>query len=160
MEKMYLDLIREATTSVHITMAYFSPLPQFVKALIDAHNRGVRVTILVPENANFQNDSNRRLVRTLLKATDGQMEIYFSPKMLHTKLVMNDQYISFGSTNITKKAFHQLDELNLFVRQDDSDFVKALQNSVAEDIKTAKRICRYQDVQYNWLMAFAESFMV
>ena len=160
MEGLYLDLIREATSSLHITMAYFSPLPQFTKALIDAHNRGVRVTIVVPEHANFQNDSNRRMVRKLLKATDGRMEIYFSPKMLHTKLVMNDRYISFGSTNITKKAFHQLDELNLFVKQDDSAFVKAMQNSVAEDIGTARRVCRYQDVRYNRLMAFAESFMV
>ena len=80
--------------------------------------------------------------------------------MLHTKLVMNDRYISLGSTNITKKAFNQLDELNLFVKKDDSPFTKALMCSVAEDIKTSKRVCRYQEVTYNPVLALAESFLV
>ena len=160
MEQLYLDLIREAATHIHITMAYFSPLKRFVEELIAAHRRGVRITIVVPEAANFQNASNRRTVRKLLKATDGQMEIYFSPKMLHTKLVMNERCISFGSTNITKKAFRQLDELNLFVKRDDSAFVNALLGSVSEDIRAAKRVCRYQDVAYSPAFAFVEGFLV
>ena len=160
MEQLYLDLIREATTDLHITMAYFSPLKKFLKAITDAHKRGVRITIVIPQNANFQNASNRRSVRKLLKATDGQIEVYLSPKMLHTKLVMNDRFLSFGSTNITKKAFRQLDELNLFVKKDDSPFVAAFPASVADDIKTAKRVCRYQDVTYRPLLAFVESFLV
>ena len=160
MEQLYLDLIRDATTELHITMAYFSPLKKFIKEMIAAHKRGVRITIVIPQNANFQNASNRRCVRKLLKATDGQIEVYLSPKMLHTKLVMNDRFISLGSTNITKKAFQQLDELNLFVNRDASAFVNDLIGSVADDINTAKRICRYQDITYHPLLAFAESFLV
>ena len=160
MEQLYLDLICQAKTELHITMAYFSPLKKFIRAIVAAHQRGVRVTIVIPEHANFQNDSNRRSVKKLLKATDGQIEIYLSSKMLHTKLVMNERYISFGSTNITKKAFAQLDELNLFVKKDESMFVNALLSSVADDIKTSKRICRYQEATYNPVLAFAESFLV
>ena len=160
MEQLYLDLIGKATTNLHITMAYFSPLPKFIKAITAAHKRGVQITIVIPQHANFQNASNRRTARKLLKATDGQIEMYFSPKMLHTKLVMNDHYISLGSANITKKAFCQLDELNLFVKRDDSAFVRALLGSVAEDIRTAERICRYQDISCNRLLAFGESFLV
>ena len=160
MEQLYLDLIRDATTELHITMAYFSPLKKFIKEMIAAHKRGVRITIVIPQNANFQNASNRRCVRKLLKATDGQIEVYLSPKMLHTKFVMNDRFISLGSTNITKKAFQQLDELNLFVNRDASAFVNDLIGSVADDINTAKRICRYQNITYHPLLAFAESFLV
>lgn len=160
MEQLYLDLIRKAETTLHITMAYFSPLRKFIKELVAAHKRGVRVTLVIPENANFQNASNRRCIRKILKATDGQAAVYLCPKMLHTKLVMNDRYISLGSTNITKKAFNQLDELNLFVKKDDSPFTKALMCSVAEDIKTSKRVCRYQEVTYNPVLALAESFLV
>ena len=160
MEQLYLDLINKATTELHITMAYFSPLRKFIKAIVAAHKRGVHITIVIPQNANFQNASNRRTVRKLLKATDGKMEIYLSPKMLHTKLVMNDRCISLGSTNITKKAFQQLDELNLFVKREDSAFVKALIRSVAEDIQSSKRICRFQDVSYDPVLAFVESFLV
>ena len=160
MEQLYLDLIHGARTQLHITMAYFSPLPAFMDAIIAAHRRGVRVTIVIPEKANFQNDSNRRAMRKLLKATGGGIEVCLSPRMLHTKLVMNEQTISFGSTNITKKAFAQLDELNLFVRRTDSAFTQALLNSVTADIATARRICSYRDISYRRLFAFLEGFMV
>ena len=160
MEQLYLDMINSAESQLHITMAYFSPLKNFTDAIIAAHKRGVRVTVVIPERANFQNDSNRRTARKLLKASGGQIEIYLSPKMLHTKLVMNDSCISLGSTNITKKAFNQLDELNLFVNRDDSAFAKDLMSSIADDINLARRICRYEDIAYNSLFAFAESFLV
>ena len=160
MEYLYLELIHSATTHLHITMAYFSPLKKFTDAIIAAHKRGVQVTILIPQKANFQNASNRRTVRKLLKDTNGEIAVYLSPKMLHTKLVMNDRYISLGSTNITKKAFGQLDELNLFVKQNGSTFEKTLKESICSNLREAQRVTRYQDVSYNRFMAFLESFMV
>ena len=160
MEQLYLDLINGAGTELHITMAYFSPLKPFVEAILAAHRRGVRVTIIIPENANFQNDSNRRTIRKLLKASGGGIRVYASAKMLHTKLVMNEQTISFGSTNITKKAFRQLNELNLFVPNTDSDFRRTLQHSIAEDIRSAQHIRSHREVRYDPLMAFLEGFVV
>ena len=53
MEQLYLDLISSAKTELHITMAYFSPLDPFVKAIVAAHKRGVHVTVIIPEKANF-----------------------------------------------------------------------------------------------------------
>ena len=160
MEALYLDLINSARKELHITMAYFSPLKPFVEALIAAHQRGVRVTIVMPENANFQNDSNRRTARQLLKATGGGIRVYFSPKMLHTKLVMNEEMISFGSTNITKKAFGQLNELNLFVPNTDSEFQRTLTRSIQDDILGARLIKSHRDVRYNPFLAFLEGFVV
>ena len=160
MEALYLDLINSARKELHITMAYFSPLKPFVEALIAAHQRGVRVTIVMPEHANFQNDSNRRTARQLLKATGGGIRVYFSPKMLHTKLVMNEEMISFGSTNITKKAFGQLNELNLFVPNTDSEFQRTLTRSIQDDILGARLIKSHRDVRYNPFLAFLEGFVV
>ena len=160
MEQLYLDLINNAKSHLHITMAYFSPLNNFTQAIISAHQRGVKVTIVIPEHANFQDASNRRNVSYLLKATNGEIEIYFSPKMLHTKLVMNEQYISLGSTNITKKAFNQLDELNLFIKNDDSTISQELKASIQKDIQSSKRITNYKEIKYNFLLAFAEGFIV
>ena len=141
-------------------MAYFSPLKKFTEAIIDAHRRGVRVTVVIPERANFENSSNRRTVRKLLKATNGGITVFFSPKMLHTKLVMNEACISLGSTNITKKAFQELDELNLFVKRTASVFEKTLLESIIKEKAEAKQIDCYRQVRYNRLMAFLESFMV
>ena len=160
MEQLYLDLISSAKTELHITMAYFSPLKNFVDAIVAAHERGVHISVLIPEKANFQNNSNRLTVRKLLKATNGQIEVYLSPKMLHTKLVSNDKYISLCSTNITKKAFTQLNELNLLVRKTGSELEQTLAASISDDIKEAQRVRRYQDIPYNRLIAFLERFFV
>ena len=160
MEGLYLDMINSAQRELHITMAYFSPLKNFVEAILAAAGRGVAVTVLIPERANFQNDSNRRTVRRLLEESGGKIKIYFSPKMLHTKLVMNEQYISFGSTNITKKAFEQLNELNLFVKRGDSEFEQDILASIAEDLRIARRVEDPRDIHYHRLTAFLEGFVV
>ena len=160
MEALYLGLINSARKELHITMAYFSPLKPFLEAIVAAHRRGVRVTIVMPGNANFQNDSNRRTARRLLKATGGGIRVYLSPKMLHTKLVMNEEMISFGSTNITKKAFQQLNELNLFVPNANSEFQRTLIRSVQDDILGARPVKSHRDVRYNPFLAFLEGFVV
>ena len=160
MEGLYLDLINAAREELHITMAYFSPLKPFLEAIAAAHRRGVRVTVIIPERANFQNDSNRRTAAKLLKMTDGGIRVYFCPKMLHTKLVMNEQTISFGSTNITKKAFAQLDELNLFVKNEDSPLRRALLESIAADIRLSQPVRHHREADYRKWLAFLEGFMV
>ena len=160
MEQLYLDMIAGAKKELHITMAYFSPLKKFVDAIIAAHHRGVRVTVIIPEKANFQNDSNRRAVSRLLKASNGEIKVYLSPKMLHTKMMMNDGCISLGSTNITKKAFSQLNELNLFVRRTGSEFEAALCASIHDDVNGARRVKDDRQIGYNRLVAFLEGFLV
>ena len=159
MERLYLGMIEGAKEELVITMAYFSPLPQFVEAIVAAHRRGVQVTVLVPEYANFQNDSNRKTVRKLLKMTDNGMTVYVSPKMVHTKLVANESRVSFGSCNITKKAFRQLDELNLFLPRG-GDTAEALMASVRENHALSRTVKDWRQVKYNGLLAWLEGFLV
>lgn len=160
MEKMYLDMINSAKDELHITMAYFSPLENFVSAIVGAYERGVKITIMVPELANFQNDTNRKTVRKLLKLTNNGITVYLSPRMLHTKMMINDEYISFGSTNITKKAFGQLSELNLFVKNVDSEFRRSLFDDVEKNYGMSKKISSYKEIKYNRSLAFIEGFLV
>ena len=159
MERLYLDLIDGAKEELVITMAYFSPLPQFLGAIAAAHCRGVRVTVLVPERANFQNDTNRKTVEKLLKMTDNGVSVYFSPKMVHTKLVANEKWVSFGSTNITKKAFRQLDELNLFLPRG-GETAQQLVASVRDNHALSRAVTDWRDVSYNRLLAWLEGFLV
>jgi cardiolipin synthase len=160
MEEKYLDMISSAKGELHITMAYFSPLQNFVDAIVRAHERGVRVTVMIPERANFQNDTNRKTVRKLMKLTDNGITVLLSPRMLHTKMMINDEYISFGSTNITKKAFGQLSELNLFIKNVDSEFRRALMADIEKNYSAARRINDYKEIKYNRALAFFEGFLV
>ena len=159
MEGLYLDMITRAQKELVITMAYFSPLPQFLEAIAAAYRRGVRVTLLVPERANYQSDSNHKTVKKLLKMTDNNITVYFSPKMVHTKLVANEDWVSFGSTNITKKAFGQLSELNLFLPRE-SETTQQFMESVEENHALSRHIESWQEVKYNRLLAWLEGFLV
>lgn len=160
MEKLYLEMIRNAKQELTVTMAYFSPLPQFVDELVAAHRRGVRVTVLVPQRANYQSDSNLKTVRQLLHKSDGGITVYLSPKMVHTKLLANEKWISFGSCNITKKAFRQLSELNLFVPRCGSDFDRQLMESVTQEQSLSRCVREYRTVRYNRVLAWLEGFLV
>ena len=159
MERLYLGMIEGAKEELLITMAYFSPLPPFLEAIAAAHCRGVRVTVLVPERANFQNDTNRKTVEKLLKMTDNGITVYFSPKMVHTKLVASESWVSFGSCNITKKAFSQLDELNLFLPRG-GETAQQLVASVRENHALSRAVTDWRTVKYNRLLAWLEGFLV
>ena len=159
MERLYLGMIEGAKEELLITMAYFSPLPQFLEAIAAAHRRGVKVTVLVPERANFQSDTNRKTARKLLKMTNNGISVHFSSKMVHTKLVANEEWVSFGSTNITKKAFRQLDELNLFLPRG-GETAQQLVASVRENHALSRLVTDWRDVSYNRLLAWLEGFLV
>jgi len=141
-------------------MAYFSKAGEFINEIINAYNRGVEVTIVIPDNANYQSDSNKKAIKEIMKRTNDDISVYFSKKMLHTKLMINDEFISLGSTNITKKAFNQLNELNLFVRNIDSEFRRELLESVEENISLSNKVASHKDVKYNKGKAFLEGFLV
>lgn len=160
MEERYLEMIRAAKKRLHITMAYFSPLPQFLTALCEAADRGVEVTVLLPSSANFQHDTNMKTAKRLLQQSGGRIRVYLSPRMLHTKLLLNEETVSFGSTNITKKAFGQLSELNLFVPNGDFAFAEALRQSVASDLAEATEVTDAGSLRYRRVIAALEGLLV
>ena len=159
-EEHYIDLIRSANKALYITMAYFSPVRSVVNEILAAYRRGVRITVMIPACANFQNDTNRKTVKRLMRETNNGIELYLSPKMVHTKLIATEHQISFGSANVTKKAFAQLDELNFVVRNEQSAFCNALLADMQKNYDLSKRVARAEEIRYNRLIAFFEGFLV
>ena len=161
MEELYLDIINSARNELVITMAYFSPVKSFIDAIVKASNRGVKVSVTIPKSANFQGDLNMKTAKLLLQKSKGKIELYLSPKMVHTKLVMNESMISLGSCNINKKAFKQLDELNLFVerRAQNKQFEKDLLSSLKNNREISKKVS-LQEVKYSKIRAFLEGFLM
>lgn len=160
MEERYLSLIREARESLEIHMAYFSPLPRFLDAITKAYERGVAVTVVIPEHANYQSDSNYKTVKRLMKRTNNGIALYLTPKMAHTKLIANENWISFGSTNVTKKAFGQLDELNLFVEGKENPLADAIRADLEGERTRAARVLSDKSLRYRPIMAWLEGFLV
>ncbi len=159
-EELLLKVINEAQKELLIIMAYFSPLPQFIKAIHNAWRRGVKITVIIPEHANFQNDLNRKTVKMLMKKCKNGLNLYFYKGMIHTKLFYNEKLLTMGSTNITKKAFKQLTELNLTVERNEDNFFKKLDSSIENTISESIKITKETDIKYNFPMTILESLFV
>ena len=159
MKKMYLDVINNSQKSLYIIMPYFSPIKEILNALNDAASRGVDIHIMVPKVANLQNTTNYATMRKLMKKTNNKVKVYFSPKMTHAKLIMSENVITFGSTNINTTSFNSLQELNLFVKNVECDFVNDINTAIIDNFSIADRVNTFKDLKYSKFIKFIESFI-
>ncbi len=115
MRLMYLLAITAAEKRILIANAYFVPDDRSVAALVAARERGVQVEIIVP-GPKIDTTITRRASRLrwgrLLQAG---AEIYeYQPTMYHCKvMVVDDRWVSVGSTNFDNRSFRLNDEANL-----------------------------------------------
>lgn len=117
MQLMYLLSIAAAEKSVMLASAYFVPDDLTIKTILAARKRGVRVVVLVPGK-----QIDVKTVRHASRARWGEMleagvEIYeYQPTMYHCKLmIVDDQWVSIGSSNLDNRSFRLNDEANLNV---------------------------------------------
>jgi cardiolipin synthase A/B len=114
---MYLLSIACARRSIRLGSAYFVPDGLALEHLIGAARRGVRVQIIVPGrhiDTRIVRCASRSLWGPLLRAG---VEIHeYVPTMYHVKLlVVDDLFVSVGSTNFDNRSFRFNDECNLNV---------------------------------------------
>ena len=117
MRLMYLLAIAAATRSIRIANAYFVPDSLAVAMLVAARQRNVEVEIIVPGpilDAQLVRRASRAMWGPLLEAG---VRIYeYQPTMLHVKvMVVDDVWVSVGSTNFDNRSFRLNDEANLNV---------------------------------------------
>lgn len=114
---MYLMSITCAAKSVRIANSYFVPDDLSVETLVAAKKRGARVQIIVPGehiDAEVTRKASKSRWGPLLEAG---AEIYeFQPTMFHCKVMIIDEiWVSVGSTNFDSRSFRLNDEANLNV---------------------------------------------
>ena len=157
MYESFLSIINDAQKELVIVMAYFAPIKSVIRAIVSAWKRGVGIRILISEHANFQNDSNRRTVRLLMKRCHNGIEVRFSPKMIHTKLIFNESHVMLGSCNITNRAFSQLGEVDILLKNEDTPLINHIKESAAENRALSRLIDDYRQIRYLPMVARIES---
>jgi cardiolipin synthase A/B len=137
---MYLLSIASARKRLLIANSYFVPDDLSVKTIADARRRGVDVEVIVP-GTKIDSELSRKASRSrwgdLLEAG---VEIYeYQPTMYHCKvMVVDDLWVSVGSTNFDNRSFRLNDEANLNVY--DADFARRQVKDFEEDRKKAHRV--------------------
>lgn len=112
---MFLLSISAARKRILIANSYFVPDSRTIGALVAALQRGVQVEIIVPGrhiDTQVTRYASRSQWGPLLAA--GAAIYEYKPTMYHCKvMVIDDQWVSVGSTNFDNRSFRLNDEANL-----------------------------------------------
>ena len=137
---LFQTLIASAARSIHITTPYFLPDKGAREALLDAMQRGIELTIIVPGRHSdhlLTRRSSRRLYGALLK--HGARIYEYQPSMMHTKaLVVDGIWNVVGSTNFDSRSFGLNDEVNLAAM--DEELAARLDADFQRDLEASQRI--------------------
>jgi cardiolipin synthase len=112
---MYLLSIASATKSIRLQAAYFVPDDMAVETLVAARKRGVKIEIIMPgpqTDSEIVQGASRSRWAPLLDA--GVLIYEYQPSLYHCKvLIVDDLWVSVGSTNFDNRSFRLNDEANL-----------------------------------------------
>jgi cardiolipin synthase len=98
--------IQLARERAWIMSAYFVPSRRFRKALRGAARRGVDVRLLVPgprTDHPWVRQAARRFYGKMLRS--GVRIFEYQPRMLHAKMIVSDDWVSIGSSNLDRWSF-------------------------------------------------------
>ncbi|MFN0075312.1 MAG: phospholipase D-like domain-containing protein [Prosthecobacter sp.] len=112
---MYLLSIASAAKTIRLQAAYFVPDDLAIQTFISARRRDVKIEIIVPgphTDERIVQSASRSRWNNLL---DAGIAIYeYQPTMYHCKvIIVDDVWVSVGSTNFDDRSFRLNDEANL-----------------------------------------------
>lgn len=137
---MYLLSITAAARSIRLGTAYFVPDDLTIDAFVGARERGVKVEIIIP-GKHIDTPVVRRASRSRWgKLLEAGVEIYeYQPTMFHCKvMIVDDAWVSVGSTNFDNRSFRLNDEANL--NTFDRDLAAHQTQCFEQDRSRSKRI--------------------
>jgi cardiolipin synthase len=160
-----LTAIATARSSVHLTMAYFAPGPDFVAALGEAARRGVDVQLVLPSVSDFTPamHAGRSYYAELLEA--GVRIAELREVVLHAKTaVVDGVWSTVGSSNLDWRSMVENNEVNVvvlgedFAQEMEAMFARDLANSTPIDAQTWAQRPVLQRLK-EWLARLAERWL-
>ena len=133
-----MDLVRARTAQ--IIAAYFLPPLRLRSALIQVARRGGRVQLILPGKSDvpLMQLAARSLYQRLLRAG---VEIYeYQPQILHTKLVIADNIVYAGSSNLDTRSLNI--NYELLVRLTNEPVVAEARDIFAEHLSLSHQVHR------------------
>lgn len=132
-------LLAMAGAREHIRLAspYFYPDEMIMEALLEARGRGVEVDLLLPAEGLYSTafrEASRNRWGALLEA--GVRIHEYQPSKYHAKLyLIDDEWVSIGSSNLDNRSFRLNDETNVIIM--DPDLAATLTTQFERDLEQA-----------------------
>jgi cardiolipin synthase len=136
---MYVSAITFAEHSIHMTISYFIPDDQIIKALTDAAERGVDVKLILPgiTDSKLALSAQRDHYSELLQA--GVKVYEHSTSLLHAKTAVIDKvWSTVGSTNMDFLSLLSNDEVNAVILS--KEFAVEMEEMFVRDLADSKEI--------------------
>lgn len=141
--RQYGKLTTKAKNEITIVNSYFFPRKTFMKKLVMAAKRGVRVRLILPKFSDWPNYilASEFLYDYFLK---NGVEIYLWEKsILHGKIAtIDDKWVTIGSFNLNYTSYQQNLEMNVNIYSE--EFTKNLKNEIENIIRNG---CQKLDVK-------------
>jgi cardiolipin synthase A/B len=137
----FLRMLRQdldKARTVQIIAAYFLPTRRIRRDLTRAARRGARVQLILAGKSDvyLSQLAGRSLYRRLLRAG---VEIYeYQPQILHAKLILIDDVVYAGSSNLDPRSLHINYELML--RFPDANLATSARDCIADYLAYSQRI--------------------
>lgn len=141
-ERVYLDAMANAKEEVLIANAYFFPGKKIKKGLKKAAQRGIRVTLLLqgqPEY-NLQFWASRYMYNDLISS--GILLYEYQPSYLHAKVAVIDGFAMVGSANLD--PFSSLLALESNVWVNDAGFANRLKRDLQYQIENNSKAITHE----------------
>lgn len=162
-----LDYAEKNNEPITIEMAYFGD-KDVTDKIINVLNAGVKVNIILPANANVQDDLNKREISRILDENlmNNNLTVALFPEMLHAKMIhvwdlnasLSTSWITFfGSANLNKKATKDLAELNVIINDNDCNFTKEVKLQLTRDLHKSTVIKAPPKITFSHIKAWFES---
>jgi len=157
-EEAYLKAIIQAREEIILANAYFLPGHRFRRALLEAAQRGVRITILLQGRVEYvlQHFATQALYGTLLSA--GVRIFEYNRSFLHAKVAVIDCcWSTVGSSNIDPFSLLLAREANVLIN--DRGFANELRVSLERAMESGARELGPEDwKRQSWLHRLASWF--
>jgi len=149
--KLRRDLLKrmaQANSRIWITNAYFVPIASILRYLKKAARRGVDVRLLLPGISDifFITWASAMFYRVLLK--NGVRIYEYSGGVLHAKIMILDDWITIGSSNMDYLSFFRNLEADVVVALPETR--KVLEDQFLHDLTQAEEITINDFPQYPW----------
>jgi len=133
LEKKFIEFISLSKRSIYIGTPYFIPGKHVYHSLLRALERGVEITILVPENSDhiLVKEASYRYFRKLLEK--GGKVYQYTKGFYHAKtLIIDDELVDIGTANFDKRSLYLNHEMNCIFF--DYEVIKKMKSIFEEDL--------------------------
>ena len=92
-----------------------------------------------------------------MKYCRNEIDVRLSPKMIHTKLILSENTVMFGSCNMNNRAYFQLGEVDIELKNEDIPLIHHIKESVEENWSLSQPVEDYRRIRYSPVIAWIES---